>query len=140
MEMQTFPSVWTKIERNSAKLNGNKMSDSKIIPFGCHIGLKNVITGGELGKSFGNSSLQLKNPPSYNVSGGPIIINSHLNIFSSSPSPTDTPSGGFFANSKKNAPTIFLTIKYFDEIFSHPRTVAEVIPTRNSKTSKWYDG
>ena len=70
------------------------------IPLGCHIGVTNVMTGGALGKSAGNSRVALKNPPSYNVSGGPIIINSHLNKFSSSPKPTDTPSGGFLASSK----------------------------------------
>ena len=63
------------------------------------MGVRNVITGGELGKSCGNSSLAEKNPPSYKVSWGPMIINSHTNMLSSSPRPTETPSGGFFANS-----------------------------------------
>jgi hypothetical protein len=70
-------------------------------PFGCQIEVLKVITGGAFGKSAGKSSLALKNPPSYNVSGGPIIINSQLKIFSSSPNPTDTPSGGFLDSSLK---------------------------------------
>jgi hypothetical protein len=72
------------------------------LPLGCQIVVLNVITGGALGKSEGNSSLALKNPPSYKVSGGPIIIRSQTYMFSSSPRPTDTPSGGFLANSENS--------------------------------------
>jgi len=70
-----------------------------MIPFGCQIGVLKVITGGKLGKSDGNSSFALKNPPSYRVSGGPTMNKSQQNMFSSSPSPTDTPSGGFLDSS-----------------------------------------
>jgi hypothetical protein len=63
------------------------------------MGVLKVITGGELGKSAGKSNFAVKNPPSYKVSGGPTINSSQLKIFSSSPRPTDTPSGGFLAKS-----------------------------------------
>ena len=69
------------------------------LPFGCQIGVRKVIVGGEFGKSEGNSSFALKNPPSYKVSGGPTINISQQKMFSSSPKPTETPSGGFRANS-----------------------------------------
>jgi hypothetical protein len=69
------------------------------LPLGCQICVLKVITGGELGKSCGKTRLALKNPPSYSVSGGPTMNNSQLKIFSSSPKPTDTPSGGFLDNS-----------------------------------------
>ena len=68
-------------------------------PLGCHSGVLKVITGGWLGKSEGKTSFAAKNPPSYSVSGGPIIMSSQQKMFSSSPKPTDTPSGGFRANS-----------------------------------------
>ena len=70
-------------------------------PLGCHIADVNRITGGIFGKSGGKSSVALKNPPSYRVSGGPTIINSHLKMLSSSPRPTDIPSGGFLDSSGK---------------------------------------
>jgi hypothetical protein len=87
--MHTFPSSYTV---NKLSL---EVKDFYSLPFGCHICDKNVITGGELGKSSGNSSFALKNPPSKGVSLGPIIISLQENILSSSPNPTDTPSGGF---------------------------------------------
>lgn len=71
------------------------------------------MTGGELGKSWGNANVALKNPPSYNVSGGPTIKSSQLKIFSSSPKPTETPSGGFFDSSvdNKNEKELCVTTK-----------------------------
>ena len=68
-------------------------------PFGCQIGVLKDITGGILGKSEGKTNLAWKNPPSYKVSGGPTIISSQLKMFSSSPKPTEIPSGGFLDNS-----------------------------------------
>ena len=54
----------------------------------------------------------MKKPPSYNVSGGPIIINSHLKIFSSSPNPTLMPSGGLLNNSIYEKYQFLKKIKY----------------------------
>ena len=62
--------------------------------FGCHMSEMNVIFGGMLGKSFGNSRRARKKPPSYSVSGGPTSMISQWKMFSSSPRPTLTPSGG----------------------------------------------
>lgn len=71
------------------------------LPLGCQIGVLNFITGGIFGNSLGNFNWAAKKPPSYRVSGGPTIINSQQYRLSSSPRPTEIPSGGFFANSKK---------------------------------------
>jgi hypothetical protein len=64
------------------------------------MGVIKNISGGEFGKSLGNCNFALKKPPSYNVSGGPTIINSHVKILSSSPRPTEIPSGGLRASSE----------------------------------------
>lgn len=39
------------------------LNETFLVPFGCHIGVTKVITGGELGKSEGKSNLQEKKPP-----------------------------------------------------------------------------
>lgn len=44
---------------------------------GCHISVKNFIFGGLNGKSIGNDMVALKKPPSYKVSVGPKMVNSH---------------------------------------------------------------
>ena len=53
------------------------------------------MTGGELGKSSGNSSIDLKKPPSYIESGGPTTKTFQRNIFSPS-IPTEKDSFGSF--------------------------------------------
>lgn len=50
--------------------------------FGCHIGHKNLIVGGEFGKSSGNLTSVGNMPPSKGVPGGPMIV--HLQVKMSS--------------------------------------------------------
>ena len=77
------------------KQTGKKKEDALL---GWNICDVNVITGGELGKSSGNSSIDLKNPPSYMESGGPTTRTFHLKMFSPS-MPTEKDSLGFFDSS-----------------------------------------
>jgi len=67
--------------------------------FGCHISVINFIRGGLSGYSFGNCKCALKKPPSYNVSGGPIMSTSHRYMSLSSMRPAENPSTGFLFNS-----------------------------------------